>query len=115
MTLHRSNASVLVEQPVVGLVVLASPLGVRDFVLCVVTLNEILHDAARLEQVDGLAIGELVGQSRNAAVGVDGKEPVLLLSVLADIDLLNLVGKTTILSEMLRRTLQFVLTQAPLA
>ena len=115
MTLHRSKAGVLVKQPIVHLVVLASPLGVRDLVLGVVTLNEILHDASRLEQVDGLAIGELVGQGRNAAIGVDGEEPVLLLRVLGNIDLLNLVGKTTALSKMLRRTLMSVLTPAPLA
>lgn len=115
MTLHRSNAGILVEQPVVRLVVLATSFGVRDFVLGVVSLHEVLHDASRLEQVDGLTIGEFIGQGRDAAIRVDGKEPVLLLCVLADIDLLNLVGNTTILSKMLSKMTLFTLTQAPLA
>lgn len=115
LTLHGPNSGVLVEQPVVRLIVLARSLRVRDLVLGVVALNKVLHDAARFEQVDGFAIGKLVGQSRNAAIGVDGKEPVFLLSVLADIDLLNLVGKTTTFSKAVRRPTRTVLTQAPLA
>lgn len=67
--------------------------------LSIVALNQVLHDASRFKQVDGLAVGELVGQGRNTSIRVDSKKPVFLLSVLADIDLLGLVGKTKTLSD----------------
>jgi hypothetical protein len=51
-------------------------------VVGIVALDEVLHDGARLEQVDGLAVGEGVGQGGNAAIGVDGEEPGLFLRVL---------------------------------
>jgi hypothetical protein len=67
-------------------------------VLGIVALDQVLHDASRLEQVDGLAISELVGQGGYAAIGVDGKEPILLLGVLANVDLFGLVRETITVS-----------------
>lgn len=44
--------------------------------LGVVAVDEVLHDAAALENVDLFAVGVDVGQGWNAAVRVDGCEPV---------------------------------------
>lgn len=59
----------------------------------VIARNKILHNGAGLEQANALAITESVGQGGDAAIGVDGKEPRLFLGVLADFDLLDLVGQ----------------------
>jgi hypothetical protein len=99
--LHRSNTCVLEEKPIVHLIPLAATLGVRDLVLGIIALNQVLHDASRLEQIDCLAIGKFVGKGRNSAIGVDGKKPVLLLCVLTNVNLLDLVGKTNSISESL--------------
>ncbi len=98
LTLHRTHASVLEEQPVVHLIPPTTTLGVRDLVLGIVAFNQILHDTARLKQIDGLAIGELVCQGWNAAIGVDGEKPILLLCVLADVDLLDLIREAGLVS-----------------
>ena len=37
-----------------------------------------IHDAPTLEETNELAIGELVRQSWNAAVGIDVEEPLFL-------------------------------------
>ena len=115
LTLHGSNAGVLEEKPVIHLYGFAGALGVRNFVFTIVlirqrlrrmcdessriiALNQVLHNASRLEQVDGLAISELVGQRRDTAIRIDGEEPVFLLCVLADLDLLNLVRQTAMVN-----------------
>lgn len=61
LSLHWAYTGVHEEQPVVHLVVLPCALGETDLVLCVVALDEILHDATALEEVDGLAVSEGVG------------------------------------------------------
>lgn len=96
--MHRSNTSILEEQPVVHVVPLAATLGVRDLVISIVTLDQVLHNASGFEQVDRLAIRKLVGEGWNTAIGVDSEEPILLLCILADVDLLNFVGKSVIVS-----------------
>lgn len=115
MTLHRSHAGVLEEKPVIHLYSFAGALGVRYLVFAImsirqrlrrkcngssriIALNQVLHDASRLEQVNGLAISELVGQRRDTTIWVDGEEPVFLLCVLADVNLLNLVRNTGIVN-----------------
>ena len=100
MTLHGSQPSILEEQPVVHLVPFTATLGVRNLVLGIVALNKVQHDASRLEQVDRLTVGELVSHCRNSAIGVDGEEPVFLLRVFADVDLLDLVRKAVIVSKV---------------
>lgn len=47
----------------------------------IVAVDEILHDGAALKQVDGAAVGKGVRQRRDAAVGVDVEEPLLLQRV----------------------------------
>lgn len=46
----------------------------------IISVDEILHDGAALEQADLLAIGEGVRQGWNTPIGVDVEEPLLLLS-----------------------------------
>jgi hypothetical protein len=92
LTLHRPNSSILEEQPVVHLVPLPGTPGEADLVLGVITVNQVLHYAPGLEEVDGLAIREGIGKCWDAAIGVDGAEPWLFLGVLADVDLVGLVG-----------------------
>jgi hypothetical protein len=58
----------------------------------VIAVDQVLHYAPRLEEIDGLAVREGIGQCWDAAIGVDGAEPWLFLGVLADVDLVGLVG-----------------------
>lgn len=86
LPLHGTQTAHLPEQPALGLVVLLAALRVRDLLILVVAFDQVLHDGSRLEQGDGRAVLELVGQSGNAAVGVDFKEPGLFLDVFGDVD-----------------------------
>lgn len=113
LALHGANTCVLEEEPVGHLVVLTCALGERNLVVGVVLLHQILQDAARLEQADLLAVGELVCQSWDTAIGVDLEEPAVdgsaiglgrcrlvqrhilfFLYILAHINLLDLVGQS---------------------
>ena len=50
------------EKPIVRLVIFARAAGVADLMgVLVVLLGQVLHDAARLEKADGVAVGESVG------------------------------------------------------
>lgn len=49
LTLHRTYASILEEQPIVRLIPFAGTSRVRDLVLSIITLDQVLHNAARLE------------------------------------------------------------------
>lgn len=80
--------------PVVHLVELSRARRETDLVVFVVLGYEILHDGARLEEVDRLAIGEGVCQRGDSAVGVDVEKPLFFLGVLGDVDLLDFVGET---------------------
>ncbi len=97
LALHRAQAGVLEEEPVGHLVVFTRARGKADTVVTVVLLDQILEDAAGLEDADRLAVGEGVGDGRDAPVRVDLEEPRLLLSVGRDVDVLNLVGQAELL------------------
>jgi hypothetical protein len=72
LALHGTQSSVLKEDPVVYLVVLACACRVGDLVLgLVILLDEVLEDTTGLEDADGLTIAEGVCDGRNAAIGVD--------------------------------------------
>ena len=75
LALHGTQARILEEEPVVGLVVLAGALGIGNLMLRVILLGQVLQDATRLEETDRLAIAEGVGQCGDATVGVDLEEP----------------------------------------
>ena len=59
--------------------------------VCVVLLDEILHDGARLEQVDLFSIAKRIRDGWDTAIRIDASEPVFFLRVLRDIDVLGRV------------------------
>lgn len=58
LPLHGAEAGVLEEEPVVDLVGFAGALRIRDFVVWVILVREVLEDAAGFEEVDCLAVFE---------------------------------------------------------
>lgn len=59
LALHRADAGILVEEPIVDFVGFAGPGGVRDAMRRgVVLLDQVLQDTAGLEEADLLAVGE---------------------------------------------------------
>ena len=90
LPLHRPQSRVLEPRPVVHLVVLPGSPGIADLVVCVILFDEILEDGAGLEEADGLAVGEGVGDRGDAPVRVDGEEPGFFL----DWGVLEIRGKT---------------------
>ena len=75
---RREGSKVTCAHPVIDLPVFLSISGVRDLVVLVVPVHQILHDGTALKQPDGRAIGEGVRQGRETPIGVDLKEPRLL-------------------------------------
>jgi hypothetical protein len=76
-----TKASHLPHQPGHHLVVLSTAMRIGELVVGIVVVSKVEHDSASLKDTK-----TAIFQSRNSAIGVDGKEPVLLLSVLGDID-----------------------------
>lgn len=97
LTLHRAQAGVLPEQPIVHLVLLAATLGETDLVLGIILLGQVGEDATPFEQANLLAIGECIRQCGDPAVGVDFEKPGLLLSVGRDVDVFGLVRDAELL------------------
>jgi len=64
-------------------------------VLFIIPLHQVHHNATTLEQIDGLAIGELVRERGDAAIGINGKEFGRLLLVGGESEFLDIVGKAT--------------------
>ena len=64
-----------------------------DLIVGVVSVDEILHDAAAFEDADLFAVGMGVGQGWDAAVGVDGCEPGRFLLIGGHVDLAGGVWK----------------------
>lgn len=62
-------------------------------VVLVVAVDEVLHDAARLEKLQLLAVGEDIRQGRNAAIGVDVEVPRLFLLGFRHVDKTEFVVK----------------------
>lgn len=77
LALHGANTGILEEEPVGHLVVFTGALGEGNLVVGVVLLHQILQDAAGLEQADRLAVGELVCQGWDTAIGVDLEKPAV--------------------------------------
>lgn len=108
LPLHGSHARILIEQPVVGFVILARARWVADLKVLIVCRNQILHHASRFEETDAFTIVEGIRHGRDAmevspgfvkpvarshspAIGIDFDEPRLFLSVLGDVNLVNVV------------------------
>lgn len=56
LALHGPYTSVLEEEPVVHFVPFSCSFGIANFVVLVILLHKVLHDRARLEEIDGFAI-----------------------------------------------------------
>lgn len=84
------------KQPVVHLIPLPRALGIANLVLGIIPLDQVLHDASRLEEVDRLSVGEFISQGRNASIGVNLEEPRLLLCVFAYVDFVGIVRDAAI-------------------
>lgn len=67
-----------ISYPAVRLVILTRTRGIRDLVISIIAVDEVLHDGAALEQADRAAISEGIRQGRDTPVGVDIQEPLLL-------------------------------------
>lgn len=52
-----------------------------------------MQDTAALEQADLLAVGESVGEGRDAPVRIDFEVPLFFLAVGGDVDVLDFVGE----------------------
>ena len=93
LPLHRADAAVLEEEPVVDFVVLLRAARVAEFALRVVFFGQVLKDGARFEEADGAAAVEGVGQGGDAAIGVDFEVPGFFLLVGAYVDVGCFVGE----------------------
>lgn len=71
--------------------VLGSTLGVRNLVVLVVPLHEVLQDGAALKDANLLAV-QGICEGGNAAIGVDVEEPLLLLLILHHFNVVHLLG-----------------------
>lgn len=91
-TLHGSNATHLEHQPAHHLVVQARPVLVREGLVLVVQVGQIQHDGAGLEDAQIPIL-----ERRDASVGVDVEEPLLLLLVGRDVDGARLVRQAELL------------------
>lgn len=72
---------------------------IRNLVVLVVAVNEILQNSTALKDADLLAVGELVSEGGDATVGVDLEEPGLLLLILHHLDGVDLVVKAELLEK----------------
>jgi hypothetical protein len=68
-------------------------LRIAKLMLGIVPLSQVLQDTATLEEADGLAICECVGESGDSAIGVDFKEPGFFLFVGSHVDFVDFVGE----------------------
>ena len=82
--------------PAGHLPMLARPGGVRDLVVLVIAVDDVLENSTALKDADRLAVGELVGQGGNAAIGVDFEEPRLLLLIVGHADWVDLEGADSV-------------------
>lgn len=78
----------------------------REEVLGVIATGQVSEDGVALE--DGQVVVVVVHNGRDAAVGVNGGEPWLLLDVLRDVYALERVVKTICLLELLEQDAGFV-------
>lgn len=72
-------------------IILSSPLRIRDLVLRIVVVGQVLQNAAGFEDIDRLSVGKRISYGGNAAIGVNFKKPWLFLLVFAELELLDFV------------------------
>jgi hypothetical protein len=86
--LHGADAAVLPADPGLGAGVVVRVYGEGELVFRVVLAGEVAEDGVALKDVEVVVV--VVDNGGDAAVGVDGDEPRLLLDVGANVD--GLVG-----------------------
>ena len=64
---------------------------IRDLVLRIVVVGQVLQNAAGFEDIDRLPVGKRISYGRNAAIRVNFKKPWLFLLVFAELELLDFV------------------------
>lgn len=83
--------------PVIHLIELSRSTWIRDLVVFVILIHQILLNTSRFKQANSLPIRESIRQSWNPSIRIDLQEPWLLLSVLRDIDFGNLIWQAKLL------------------
>lgn len=66
--------------------VLTRPMRIRNLVVFVVAVRQVLQDGTALKDADLLAVLKLVRQGGDATIGVNLQEPRLLLLILHHLD-----------------------------
>ena len=64
---------------------------IADLMICVISLDQVLHDGTGLEEMNGFAICEGIRQCRYATIRIDLEKPWLLLLLLGEVNLFCLV------------------------
>jgi hypothetical protein len=101
LTLHRPEARDLPHEPADTLPMILRPIGIRHFVIFIISSDQVLEDGTTLEYLDLTATFIFVSNGRDATVGVDVKEPWLLLLMLAEVQSDDLDG-TLVMETCLR-------------
>ncbi len=77
--------------PAVGLIELLGPVRIRDLVVDIVPVDQVLHDGTGLEELDAGPVRHDIGQGRYASVGVDLHEPFTFVVHVGKTDMLDIV------------------------
>lgn len=59
--------------------------------MAIIPLDQVLHDTTTLKQAESLTIVKGIGHGRDSAIRVDIEEPLLLLGVARNIDIMDFV------------------------
>lgn len=101
LALHGADAAVLEADPRLGPRVVVRVDGPGEEVLGVVATRQVSQDGVALK--DGQALVVVVDNGGDAAVGVDGREPGLLLHVCANVAALPCILEAVCLFELLQQ------------
>ena len=71
LALHRANAGIHEKEPVGDLNGFSAAGWEADFVILVISLDQVLHDAAAFENADFFAVGEGVGDGGDSAIRIN--------------------------------------------
>lgn len=103
LPLHRPQPAHLPHQPALHLPIFRRVPGIRELILLVISLHQIIQDRAALKHAQRLPFagaGEAgIRERRDAAVWVDLEEPRLLLLVGGEVEFRDVVGEAELLEE----------------
>jgi hypothetical protein len=83
--------------PAIHFIKLSCSPRIRNLIVLIVLINQILLYTARFKQSDGLPIFKSIRQCRDTAIGVYFKEPRFLLLVFGELDLGHFVRQAKLL------------------